>query len=586
MTARVSGLVLNREKTAWRDYCSSDKHSRGDEIRIGLASSFTVEPLEPYLGVSLIESGFRPSISIAPYNQIHQVCLDPSSAFGGALPDCICIMWRIEEVLAQELNAWCQGDASAIQQAVDRLSELAALIKGLEANHAASIVVSTPTFPVRPETSITDLGNIHEVGLFYSRVSREWYDLLAQLESVLTIDLDGLQRQIGVAESVDIRKWYLYKQPFTESFLHAAARQLSRIINTIHRPSKKCVAVDCDNTLWGGIIGEDGLSGIELGHDFPGSAFRDFQKLLLHWKNQGAFIAILSKNNEEDVWEVFERHEGMVLKQSDIAAWRINWDPKTKNLSELATELNIGIDSFVFVDDNSFEIEQMKEAYPDIVECFQIPEEAAFIVSELRKTYWFDKIKVSAEDRVRTDMMISERQRRPLQQSMTHEEFVASLNLKTDLFAAKPEHIGRVTQLINKTNQFNLTTIRRTEEEVIALYQSSDHVVYAARIQDRFGDYGITGVVIINEAQDHWYIDTFLLSCRVLGRGVESAIIGALAECAKSKGVSMIKAKYLRTKKNKPIESFLPAHGFKESNGEFILSDFPSVPEYVTIEVS
>ena len=587
MLQHPNGPELNARKAQWRKYIAENA-AQGHPLSIGLAASFTVEPVIPYLGASLIDLGFAPEITAAPFGQVHQTCLDPASAFHPATPDCIIMLWRCEDILAPELAAWIQGDDTALSRAQDRIDELIALVGTLASNHSGPVIVSNAPYPILPQAAITDLDAVQQLAVFHNQINTQWHQQIAQPKNIYLLDLDGLQRTHGIAHSADLRKWHLYRQPYTEPFLHAIASQISRILNAIHRPAKKCIALDCDNTLWGGVIGEDGLSGIELGKDYPGSAFQDFQKLLLHLKNQGTLLTLLSKNNEQDVWDAFDRHDEMVLKREDIAAWRVDWNPKSENITELAKELNIGLDSFVFIDDNPFEIEQMRAAHPDVVECLQVPEETVDIIPQLKATCWFDRIHISEEDRARTDMIRSERERRPLEQSLTHEDFIASLELQITLFRAQPDHLGRVTQLINKTNQFNLTTIRRTEDEVRSLHDSPDYHIFAARVQDRFGDYGITGVVILHTSNTVCTIDTFLLSCRVLGRGVETALLAGIAQLATIQSAKEIQSRFIPTEKNAPAASFLPDHGFVKSGDVFILNpvNYSKKPSAVQIRIT
>ena len=346
--------------------------------------------------------------------------------------------------------------------------------------------------------------------------------VFGKLDDVRLIDLDAIQRHVGYEASFDPRQWYMYRQPFSDSFLYFAGSQIGRIALAGRRSAKKCIVLDCDNTLWGGIIGEVGLDGIELGAEFPGLAFCDFQRLLLNLRRQGIFLALLSKNNEADVWEVFDRHSAMILKRADISAWEINWSPKAENLGRIASVLKIGIDSMVFIDDNPMEIAYMQKVQPEVTTLL-LPEDPAEIVGALQKLPLFDRLDTTKEDVARVDMTRAEADRVQLRARMTKQEFMHELQLKLDLSLAAADDLSRVAQLINKTNQFNLTTIRRPLEEVRALANSPDYRVYALRVRDKFGDYGLTGVVVIDVAADRtvWMIDTFLLSCRVLGRSVD-----------------------------------------------------------------
>lgn len=351
------------------------------------------------------------------------------------------------------------------------------------------------------------------------------------------------------------------------------------------RAAKKCLVLDADNTLWGGIIGEDGIDGIQIGDEFPGSAFRDFQKLLLTWRDQGVFLAVASKNNEADVWEVFDKHSGMVLRREHLSAWQINWLPKAENISLIARSLNIGTDSLVFIDDNPMEIAYMRDARPEVTSLL-LPPEPADIVSTLQALTLFDKLEITDEDRKRADMMRAERDREVLGTQISHADFLSALDLKVDLFKVRTEDLGRITQLINKTNQFNLTTIRRTLDEVRALANSPNFRLYGLRVTDKFGEYGLTGVIIVQVSDDRrrWTLDTLLLSCRVLGRGVETALVGALADDARGEGAAEFHSSFIPTAKNALCASFLSDQGFSqigEREWHLDLSEAPSVPPHI-----
>lgn len=341
--------------------------------------------------------------------------------------------------------------------------------------------------------------------------------------------------------------------------------------------------------MWGGIVGEDGVSGIDLGDEYPGRAFADLQRLLLYWKNQGVFLTLLSKNNEQDVWEVFDQHDGMILQRDDIAAWRINWEPKPQNLQEIADELNIATDSIVFIDDSPFEVEHMKQSLPDVVSV-AIPEEPSAMIEYLQSLHLFEGFKCTEEDRQRTVMAIQEKERVTLSKKLSHEDFIRSLNLEVELFQPTENQIGRVAQLINKTNQFNLTTIRRSEDEISDLIASERYEVYAARIKDNFGDYGLTSVVILEKNVDAWEIETFLISCRVLGRSVETAILFTLLDLMSGAGAKSVVGRFVPTAKNMSVRGFYDRHGFSagESDGCWIMKSPLGItpPEGILVKIS
>lgn len=570
-------------KAVWRKFNSEAAGDASADIRIGIAASFTAHNMVQFLGASLLAAGYRPKIEPGPYNQIFQVCLDPRAHFGADC-DVIALLWRIEDLLQDEISGALHQDKDAWQRAAQKLDSLTAAISALRSSFAGMIVVSVPPFPAGLAVGPLGLDNPVRLGAFHRAVVTQFIESVAKLEHVRLLDLDAVQRHVGYAASFDARQSYLYKQPFTDQFLHRAGAQLARIVLAARRSAKKCIVLDCDNTLWGGIVGEDGIDGIELGSEYPGTAFCDLQRLLLHWRQQGIFLAVLSKNNEADVWEVFDNHRGMVLCRRDISAWKINWLPKAENIAFIAKALNVGLDSLVFIDDSPMEIDYMRQAQPDVTSIL-LPEDPAHFVSMLEGLDLFDRLDITGEDLARVDMMRAEIDREELSAKMTKEDFLGALDLKVEFSQAKPDDFGRVTQLINKTNQFNLTTIRRTLEEVRGLARSQNHRVYSSRVWDKFGDYGLTGVAIIDISPDRrtWTIDSLLLSCRVLGRGVEAALLAVLASDGRSEGATELLGSYVPTKKNELCATFLPDHGFRQDGEQWRLplADAPIFPAFI-----
>ncbi len=570
----------------WNNFIHSDKGDANKEPRVGIAGSFTVEPIVPYLGDELLKRGFsEPGIVVAPYNQVFQTCLDPFSAFGGDV-DFIIILARIEDLFPSELIEYVNGENEALARALEKIGELARAVNVSRSKVKESIILSIPPYP---DSLMTDLRNLRVSRLaatFHRRFTSEWVQVMGAIDGLYFFDFDSLERHFGAGQAHDTRKWYLYKQPYSEEFCYLIGQDLARILSATKGVGKKCIVVDCDNTLWGGIVGEDGIEGIELGSDFPGNAYLDFQKQLIELHRQGLLLAIVSKNNEADVWEIFDNHDAMLLKREHLAAWRINWEPKPKNIEEIAIELNLGLDSFVFVDDSDFEIDSVRQLLPEVT-CIQVPEDISFLPEEFNSQYLFDRLTLTREDSSRTAMMREEKVRQSASQSMTQEDFLASLGLTVEIFLVENNHLNRVTQLTNKTNQFNLTTIRHSKAEIEEMANRSDCRIYAIRAKDRFGDYGLIGTTIVKIADSCWEIENLLLSCRILGRGVESALIAKIAEDAKKNGVEEIKAAFILTKKNKPAQSFLPDHGFrKEGEYQWYAAPdvLPKIPAHIKVK--
>jgi FkbH-like protein len=571
-------------KALWRKFTSNETGTGHADIRIGIAASFTAHNLVQFVGAPLLSAGYRPQIALGPYNQLFQVCLDPQSHFG-AQCDAIALLWRIEDLLQGEIDGALRQDKEAWERAVKKLDSLTAGISALRSAFRGMIIVSVPALPTGLPVGPLSLDNPIRLGAFHRAVAAQFIENVSKLEHVRLLDFDVIQREVGYAAAFDARQWYLYRQPFTDQFLHRAGAQFARILLAARQSAKKCVVLDCDNTLWGGVVGEDGIDGIELGSEYPGSAFCDFQRLLLHWRRQGIFLAILSKNNEADVWEVFDKHRGMVLSRKDISAWQINWLPKAENIALIASALHIGLDSLVFIDDSPMEIDYMRQAQPAVTSIL-LPEDPAQFQSLLRRVALFDRLDITDEDLARVDMVRAEIDRDELGAKLTKQEFLRALELRVEFSPAKPDDLSRVTQLINKTNQFNLTTIRRTLEEARALAHAQYHRIYSLRVWDKFGDYGLTGVVIIEISPDRrtWAIDSLMLSCRVLGRGVEAALVAALASDARAQGATELVGSYVPTKKNSLCATFLPDHGFRQDGERWRLplAQAPIFPSCIT----
>ena len=572
-------------KSHWRQYLAAQKQLPNVEfdMRVAIAGSMTVEPLEPYLGAHLISKKFKPCIAVAPFNQLRQICHDYKQVLGRNDLDAIALLWRVEDLFPDILAA-CLDNPAPVEDLLRELKELAGSVGRLRKSFNGTLIVSTPPYPLLPGFELLDIRQALEGMAVFSAVLQFWTQEIARLERVRILDLHGLMLSLGTKHAHDSRKWLLYRQPYTETFWQEIGRLLGRILAAEKISPKKCIALDLDNTLWGGIIGEDGLQGIQLGEEFPGKAYRDFQQTLVCLKKKGVLLAVASKNNPEDVYEVFDKHDAMILSRKDFAALEIHWDSKVESIRRVAKKLNIGLDSIIFVDDNAKEIGEISERLPDVT-CVVVPEELAELSDLFAETDFFDFAEITDEDRRRTEMMAADSARLEIQEAMSEEEFRKSLNLKIEVFAAQKQHLARVTQLINKTNQFNLTTVRRTQDEVEELVGSKDALVLGMDIKDKYGDYGLVGVTILKKKAKSCVIDTLLMSCRVLGRGAEETLIAKLAEAAKSLGCDEIRGRYIATSKNAMVKDFYRHFNFQhepQTDEWFVrITEAPRTPENI-----
>jgi FkbH-like protein len=546
------GMDLRSRRSEWRAHLKRAEIGEAD-LTIGLAASFTVDPLVPYLGQRTLAFGLKnPAFPLADYNQVVQVCMNPQRSFEGHAPDVVALLWRLEDLVGEI-------DIAAMETALDSLLRG---IRSLRDNFSGMIITSLPPRPRPSAAGLEGFSRLSGLDRLWHRACLETSELSADLRGVYTIDLEQCVSALGEAAAHDGRKSLLYRQPYSEEFHDAAAGRIFRLVEARTRPAKKCLVLDGDNTLWGGIIGEDGVGGIAIGQDFPGSAFRDFQRQVAALKKSGVFIAINSKNNAPDVWEIFDARPEMVLKRSDFSAACINWTPKSENLKAIARQLNIGLDSLVFVDDSSFEVAEVRAQTPEVT-VLQAPEDPAELLEVLkRNAYLFDRLDLTDEDTKRVAMVGQESARKEHAKNLTEEEFLASLELTVAIFHPGERDLTRVTQLINKTNQFNLTTKRYTEDAVRELWRSGSAQIYCMTVGDRFGDYGLVGVAIVTREAQTAAFDTLLMSCRVLGRGIETAFISVIVDDQAVRGATETLGIYRPTSKNMMVSDLFARHGF------------------------
>jgi FkbH-like protein len=549
----------------------------GEGIRVGAFGSFSLEALRPYIGGGLLLRGFAcQDVAVGPYNQIFQTCHDPGTAFGGAVHLAV-LLFRIEDVFPDDFARYAAGEDERMADIVRGAAELAAALCELRRKHHGIIVAAIPPCPGGPACDLRDLLHSARIARLHRAFVDQWLAGVRNLPETYLLDMDSLQRSHGEAQSRDARKWFLYRQPYAEAFLALLGEDVCRIYGALRAAPRKCLVLDCDNTLWGGVVGEDGLAGIQLGEDFPGVVYREFQKMLLALRGRGVFLAIASKNDEQDVWDIFEKHDGMLLRREHLSAWRINWQSKAENLRSIAAELNIGLDSFVFVDDSPFEIEEVRQRLPEVA-CMAVPEELADFPEAFASHRFFDRLAVTGEDLHRCAMQRQESSRKLEAAQKSHGEFLESLQLVVEVFAAAEEHVNRIVQLINKTNQFNLSSLRRDQAEVAFFLRSPERRVYALRARDRFGDYGIIGVACCLLQESDWRLDTFLLSCRALGRGMEHAFMAGLRDIARGGAGRGMQTLFRPTAKNSAASSFLPSCNFQQVDPEWWAADLDSIP--------
>ncbi|RJG49011.1 HAD-IIIC family phosphatase [Motilimonas pumila] len=397
----------------------------------------------------------------------------------------------------------------------------------------------------------------------YLRALNQRIQKLAQAHpKVHILQSDKVLKAIGEQQFFDWRYWYRARAPMSRQALSQFSQYLMNKYQAAQNQSKKCLVLDCDNTLWGGVVGEDGVSGLRLGLQYPGNEYRAFQCMIKSLSDRGVIIALCSKNNQEDVWQVFEEHPDMVLRKEHIAAARINWQDKASNLREIANELNIGLDSMVFVDDSEFEVGLVQQQLPQVTAFRLDPTKASLFASELACFSGFDRANLTSEDLSRTQMYQAQKQRQELQEKVSPERYLSSLNMQLRFHSATENDAVRLAQQTQKTNQFNLTCKRYSEPELLEFIRHEDSWVFCLSVSDRFGDMGIVGCAILLIKEQRVEIDSLLLSCRALGRNIECAFLQLLInECVTAKLSEMV-ARYVPSAKNQQVALFYPSQGF------------------------
>lgn len=398
-------------------------------------------------------------------------------------------------------------------------------------------------------------------------IERIWNDNLADLmrnhSNVRVFSYSRIVQKLGEDNAFSNKMWYLGKILHSAVLQKSLAAEISHRISVELRQPKKALLLDLDNTMWRGLAGENDITPIVLSEDGVGLAYKNFQRAIKQLKDQGVILGIVSKNNEDDALQIIAGHPHMVLRQDDFAAFRINWENKADNISSIAAELNIGTDSIVFIDDNKAEQELIRASLPEVVvpDFPDRPENLSEFIEEIYHSF-FEKTVVTAEDKDKTRQYQANAERKKLQDSAADfDGYLDSLDMK--LYREDPvKNKDRLIQLVNKTNQFNLTTVRFTEQEMLGKLEDDNCEIFLYRVTDRFGDNGIVAASMVEYGADA-VIEEFTMSCRVMGRKIEDVIVEEMEIAAKKRGYGKLIGKYVPTAKNKPVENLYPSLGYE-----------------------
>jgi FkbH-like protein len=514
--------------------------SRSRVSHVVVAATFTAEPIEEALAFWMEEIGWSGSIEFAPYNQVFQQLLDPQSLQSKNRQGINIVLLRLEDWLRFQEVANSRTDLKSIL--VQNAADLISAVRSTMARSSPPLIF---TFCPSSPAVIADPVTREACGEIEEQIAAA----LDQIPNLYLIRSDDF-RSYPVGDAYDLQRDQLGHIPYTPLFYTALATILARKIHVLASSPFKVIVLDCDNTIWKGVVGEEGVEGIAV----P-SVWKQLQRYMVELSDKGFLLCLCSKNDESDVLRVFDKRLDMVLKRDHLVSWRINWRPKSENIRSMAQELNLGLDSFIFLDDNPLECAEVRSNCPAVL-ALKLPREKD-IAKFLGHVWAFDRLKVTSEDQQRTVMYKQEIERgRFHAQALTVEEFLEGLNLQVKLSGPSRAQLSRVAQLTQRTNQFNFTTVRRAEAQIQYLPREGLEC-RVVEVSDRFGDYGLVGVMIFGAPHDVLEVDTFLLSCRVLGRGVEHRMLNELGKIAQERELKMIVVTLVATNRNQPAAEFL-----------------------------
>jgi FkbH-like protein len=540
-------------------------------FRLAILRSFTVEPAVPLLRAAAFSTGIDLSVHVGDFNAFAQEILDRESSLYRFAPNAVILAVQTADIAPDLWRDYVDMPGEAVEQAMQRVSNsMSQWMSAFRERTQATLIVHNLEQPIRPALGIMDCQIETGLSDAVQRINQDIRRAANKFRGVYVLDYDGLIARHGRIRWHDDRKWLTARLPIAADQLIHISREWSRFLAPLSGKTAKALVVDLDNTLWGGIIGEDGMTGIKLGAEYPGAGYQALQRAMLDLARKGILLAICSKNNPDDAMEVLEKHPGMLLRPKNFAALRISWNDKVQGLREIASELNIGIDSLAFLDDNSFEREQVRAQLPEVT-VIDLPEDPLQYAATLRDEPVFERLSLSAEDQQRTTFYSEQRERAHAEQTFqSKEDFYRFLEQEAEIAPVMPATLARVAQLTQKTNQFNVTTRRYGEQQITELAAQPGSHVLSIRVRDRFGDHGLVGVSITRDQDEACEIDTFLLSCRVIGRTVETALLAHLADSAARRGCKQLTGWFLPTKKNAPAREFYQQHGFElaKQNGQ------------------
>jgi FkbH-like protein len=596
----LAGLWRRRPAPATASYVVSRFERLREHLplitcRVALLRSFTVEPLVPLLRAAAFASGIALDVQPGDFNTYAQEMLDGESPLYQFDPQVVILAVQTRDITPELWDRYADLSPPEVEAAVDRAADtLRDLVRAFRARSRAHLIVHAFDPPLTPADGVLDGQRGSGQVAAIRRLNTRLQQLTGEHAGVYLLDYESLVARFGRARWYDEAKWISARLPLSSDALIELVGEWLRFLHPLVGRVCKVLVTDLDQTIWGGVVGEDGFDGIQIGPEGDGAAYRSLQRALLDLHHRGILLAISSKNNPDEAMEVLERHPGMLLRPHHFAAMRVDWGDKAESLRAIAAELNVGTEALAFLDDNPVERARVRAELPEVT-VIDIPDDPIGYARAVRDHPVFERLTLVEEDRQRTRYYALQQQRAALErQVVSVEDFYRSLQMEVDVRPVGARTVARVAQLTQKTNQFNLTTRRYSEQQLADLLSQPGWQLFALRVRDRFGDNGLVGAAFLRCAEGGCEIDSFLLSCRVIGRTVETAFLSVLAASARAAGATSLRGWFLPTKKNAPAGGFYRQHGFQvadeTADGTLWSLDLsaalPACPEWIQLHTS
>jgi FkbH-like protein len=584
--AAVRDLIQNEPTTATAIFTYRQTSQMAERLglplrRLAILASFTIDPVVPHLGIQRFLAGERIELGFWPYQQWY-IALAQAGDLDEFDPDAVLVLHHLEDVAPFLAHRHLAERGRLEEERTAFISGIDSAIRGFRARSAKPVILNT----LIPARSGIERYFDRKVSPSRSAEVEKYNSDIAAIATrqinVFVFDYAALVSDHGRLNWFDTVKNHLNKTAVASPAIPVLSAEISAFLSTLFGVRRKVVAVDLDNTLWGGIVGEDGAHGLAVNGDYPGNSYEAFQSFLSNLRASGLLLAAISKNNLEDAHEAFTENPLMPLRWKDFSAHKINWNDKVANLKAAAAEIDVGIDSFVFADDNPIETGLVSEYLPE-VNVVSLAGPPSLFVEKLLAAGGLDAVTLTIEDFARAKTYVAESDRREYRDETTDiSDFLSGLGLRLELHSPTQDQIERVAQLFGKTNQFNLTTKRYGADEIAEMLADQDTELVISELSDRFGNYGLIGVAVLRHLNGETEIDSLLLSCRALGRNVEDGLLAFFEQQARSRGASWLIGLYSPTAKNSQVADLYSRFGFVESDqdGRFVrdLETSPPLP--------